>query len=87
MSELNFIVDRNPVGLGVSKIFNNSQLISKLSTFLKDLVCKNAPRSVEQWLFGIGAIALTYKLITSTYSLYRYTKWIPTHLQNQKRLN
>ncbi len=44
MSDLNFLVDRNPVGLGVSKIFNNSQLISKLSTFFKDLVCKNAPR-------------------------------------------
>lgn len=87
MSELNFLVDRNPVGLGVSKIFHNSHLLSKLATFFKEIVCKNAPQSVEQWLFGIGAIALTYKLITSSYSLYRYTKWIPTHLRNQKRLN
>jgi hypothetical protein len=88
MSELNAIIDFNPVTRSINSIFSHSKLLERLSNYLADLFCKNTvSTSAGKLLFAIGAISVTYKLIHFLHSQYKMWRWIPAHMHNRKHLS
>lgn len=87
MTDLQGVVDYNPVALGVNKVFGHSGLLTNLSNFISNTLFRNASKSVENFFFTVGAVAITYKILKTCYGTFNTWKWVPTHFANKKKFN
>jgi hypothetical protein len=86
MSILNSLIDCNPIIRCGNSIFSHLPLLQNICTYIDGLVCNNIPDSSKSLLFGVGAIAVTYKVLRFICTYYRMWKWVPAHIHNQNNL-
>lgn len=80
---LNAIVDYNPVARVLHALFSHSKLLTNVSNYFANLFAHQLGRRGTNFLFSLGVLAVSYKVLHSLYRGFRMWRWVPSHIANR----
>ncbi len=87
MSQLNWLVDYNPIARALNKLFNWSGLLSDLSRFFGSILLHKSSTRVSNFFFAAGVLGLSWKVLHGLWRQYQLWNWVPSHFRNRETVN
>lgn len=78
---LNHIIGYNPISVALNSFFERFSGIEKLLGKIREIVISRDFGVANRFFFVVGIFAITYKISSSVYSLFKNFSWLPAHIQ------